>query len=132
MLGAGSYVANSIATLAAIANDNYTFLKWGDGITDNPRQILVDHDITLSVFFKPAGVDENEGGNFRLYPNPVNDEIHIDGLDGENEICIYNTLGVCVKTLTIEGSEGVSVTDMSAGLYLIRINGRQTVRFVKR
>ena len=132
VLGAGSYVANSIATLAAIANDNYTFLKWGDGITDNPRQILVDHDITLSVFFKPAGVDENEGGNFRLYPNPVNDEIHIDGLDGENEICIYNTLGVCVKTLTIEGSEGVSVTDMAAGLYLIRINGRQTVRFVKR
>ena len=130
VLGAGSYAANSIAILAAIANDNYTFFKWGDGVTDNPRQILVDHDITLAAFFKPAGVDEN-GSNFHLYPNPANDEIHIDGLEGENEICIYNTYGVCVKTLTIDGNDAISVADMAAGLYLIRINGKQTMRFVK-
>ena len=132
VLGAGNYAANSIATLAAIANDNYIFWKWGDEITDNPRQILVDHDITLAAFFKPVGVDENDGSSFNLFPNPANDEIHIDGLEGENEICIYNAFGMCVKTLTIDGNDGISVADMAAGLYLIRINCKQTVRFVKR
>ena len=132
VMGAGSYSANSIATIAAIPNDNYYFWKWGDGVTDNPRQILVDHDITLAAFFKPAGVDENGGSNIHLFPNPANNEIHIDGLDGESEISIFNTFGVCVKTLTIDGNDGISVADLAAGLYLIRINGKQTMRFVKR
>ena len=130
--GGGTFPANVTTLIEATPSPNCYFVGWQDGVTDNPRQILVDHDITLAAFFKPAGVDENGGSNIHLFPNPANNEIHFDGLDGESEISIFNTFGVCVKTLTIDGNDGISVADLAAGLYLIRINGKQTVRFVKR
>jgi hypothetical protein len=37
-----------------------------------------------------------------------------------------------VKTLTIDGSDEISVGNLAAGLYLMRVNGKQTVKFVKR
>ena len=132
VLGAGTYVAGSTATLAAIPNDSYYFVKWGDDNTDNPREVLVDHDIILAAFFNGTSVDENDGQTISLYPNPVNDKLRIDGLDGQNEVSIYNAYGTCVKTLTIDGSDEISVGDLAAGLYLMRVNGRQTVKFVKR
>ena len=132
VLGAGSYLSGSTATLAAIANDGYYFVKWGDGNTDNPRTIVVDHDITIGAFFNGTGVDENDGNSITLYPNPVNERIHLEGIQGECEVDIYNAFGVCVKTLTISGSEEIEVAELAAGLYLVRINGRQTVKFVKR
>ena len=125
-------MAGSTATLAAIANDNYYFVKWGDDNTDNPRTILVDQDITLAAFFNGTGVDENDGTAIHLYPNPANDKIRLEGLEGDTEISIYNAFGICVKALTINGENEVSVNDLAAGLYLIRIDGHQTVKFVKR
>ena len=132
VLGGGSYVAGSTATLAAIANDGYYFVKWGDGNTDNPREILVDHDIVLAAFFNGTGVDEYDGRNISLYPNPANDKIRIEGLEEGDEISIYNAFGTCVKKLTLVGDNEIAVDDCAAGLYLMRINGKQTVKFVKR
>ena len=132
VLGGGSYVAGSTATLAAIANDGYYFVKWGDGNTDNPREILVDHDIIIAAFFNGTGVDEYDGRNISLYPNPASDKIRIEGLEEGDEISIYNAFGTCVKKLTLVGDNEIAVDDCAAGLYLVRINGRQTVKFVKR
>ena len=39
--GGGSFDYNSAIQIEAIANANYRFLRWNDGNTDNPRQILV-------------------------------------------------------------------------------------------
>ena len=132
VLGAGEYVAGSTATLAAIANDNYYFVKWGDGNTDNPREIVVDHDITIAAFFNGTGVEEYDGSNICLYPNPANDKIRIEGLEGRAEVCIYNAFGTCVKELTLDGNDEIGIEDLVSGLYLMRVNGKQTVKFVKR
>jgi len=132
VLGGGSYVAGSTATLAAIANDGYYFVKWGDGNTDNPREILVDHDITMAAFFNGTGVDENDGRSISLYPNPTNGKIRLEGLDNQSEIHIYDAFGTCVKTLTLNKNGEIMVDDLAAGLYLLRVNGKQTVKFVKR
>ena len=40
VIGAGTYNAGSTATLAAIPADGYQFVKWGDEIVDNPREIV--------------------------------------------------------------------------------------------
>ena len=132
VIGGGNYVAGSTATLAAIANDGYHFVKWGDDNTDNPREILIDRNITLAAFFNYTDVLEHNGTPFSLYPSPANDNIRIEGLEGTAEICIYSATGVCVKRLTVNDNDEISVIDLPAGLYLVRINGRQTVKFVKR
>lgn len=39
--GAGRYVVGETVTLEATANSNYNFNEWSDGVSDNPREIVV-------------------------------------------------------------------------------------------
>lgn len=132
IIGAGTYNAGATASLAAIPADGYFFKKWGDGNTDNPREILVDHDIVLAAFFEGTGVDEEGFENVSLYPNPANDKIRIEGLEGEHEISIYNAMGMKVMAITLQDEGEIHIDELSAGLYLLRIDEKYTMRFVKR
>ena len=130
ILGAGTYTEGSIATIAAIPADGFYFKRWDDGTTDNPKQVLVDHDIVLAAFFEFTSVDENGFESFSLYPNPANDKIHIEGLEGEHEAQIYNAFGILVMTTDIDGVGEINIEKLTAGLYFIRINGH-ALRFIK-
>lgn len=131
VIGAGTYVEGSTATLAAIPADGYQFVKWGDGVTDNPRNIIVDHDIVLAAFFNSTGVEEGNILNVSLYPNPSYEKLRIEGLEGQTKASIFNALGVCVKTMEITENEEIAIGDLPAGLYVIRI-GNGFLKFVKR
>ena len=130
VLGTGTYVAGSIATLAAIPADGYVFLRWGDDTTDNPKEVLVDHDIVLTAFFNYTSVNENDIELVRLYPNPASDKIRIEGLEGEHEAWIYNAFGLLVRTLNINGDDEIGIEGLSAGLYILHIGGH-AMRFMK-
>ena len=130
ILGAGTYNAGTTANIAAIPADGYYFKKWNDGTTDNPKEVLVDHDIVLAAFFDGTGVDENGFTMVDLYPNPAKDKIRIEGLEGEHEIQIYNVYGMLIKTLSIDGNDEIDIEELSAGLYIIRIDGH-TMKFMK-
>lgn len=60
--GAGSYLANSTATLTATANQGYEFSKWtvngSDYSTSNPLNIIVQSDISLTAQFLPTLITE--------------------------------------------------------------------------
>lgn len=47
----GPTCSDSMATILATAYTGYHFTNWGDGNTDNPRQIAVTHDIELTALF---------------------------------------------------------------------------------
>ena len=49
--GAGTYVYNTEATISATANAGYTFSKWSDGSTENPRTIVVTENTKLTAKF---------------------------------------------------------------------------------
>ena len=131
ILGAGTYSAGSTASLAAIPADGYMFVKWSDETTDNPKEVLVDHDIVLAAFFTGTSVGENGFENINLYPNPANDIIHIEGLEGEHEVQIYNAIGMLVMTTTLQGDSEINISDLPSGYYLIRIDNRHAVKFIK-
>ena len=132
VLGAGDYVAGSTATLVAIPNDGYYFVKWGDGTTDNRKEILVDRDITIAAFFNGTSVDENGMANVVLYPNPANDMLRIEGLEGTCEVKIYNAYGLLVKTANADGDTEIDINDLVSGIYLIQFDGGHSMKFVKR
>ena len=131
ILGAGTYQAGAIASIAAIPADGFYFKKWGDGTTDNPKEVLVDHDIVLAAFFEGTGVDEDGFETINLYPNPANDKIHIEGLEGEHEIQIYNAFGMLVMTTTLQGDSEINISDLPTGYYLMRIDNHRAVKFIK-
>ncbi len=130
VIGAGTYAEGATASLAAIANDGFLFTKWSDDTTDNPKEIVVDHDIILAAFFNTNGVDDIDLTHFALFPNPATHALHIEGIEGEAEINIYNALGCLVKTGQICGDSEIGIDELSAGLYLLKI-GNRCVRFVK-
>ena len=131
ILGAGTYQAGAIASIAAIPADGFYFKKWGDGTTDNPKEVLVDHDIVLAAFFEGTGVDEDGFETINLYPNPANDKIHIEGLEGEHEIQIYNAFGMLVMTTTLQGDSEINISDLPTGYYLMRIDNHRAMKFIK-
>ena len=49
--GAGSYSYGTEVILTATPNDGYSFAKWSDGNTENPRTITITQDISLSAEF---------------------------------------------------------------------------------
>ena len=130
ILGAGSYIAGSTATIAAIPADGYVFMKWSDDTTNNPKEIVVDHDIVLTAFFNYTGVDENDMALVKLFPNPATDKIRIEGLEDEHEVQIYNTFGMLVKSLSINGDDEIDISELTPGYYLLRIDGH-AMKFMK-
>ena len=51
IVGDGLYIVGRTAKLEAIPAAGYHFVGWGDGNTDNPRQIVVSADMNLSPSF---------------------------------------------------------------------------------
>jgi len=49
--GGGTYEAGSVITLAATANPGYTFSRWNDNSTQNPRTVTVNNDMTFTAIF---------------------------------------------------------------------------------
>ena len=58
VVGSGSYQPNEQVTITAKANAGYRFVQWSDGITTNPRTIVVVSDTTLTAEFEEISVSE--------------------------------------------------------------------------
>ena len=105
--------------------------KWSDNVTDNPRTVVVNSDMTFVAFFKGTGVNENEGHLMVLYPNPANDYVRLEGIEANSEVRIYNAMGALVKVVNANANEEIGISELSDGLYLLRC-GNATLRFVKK
>lgn len=51
--GVGSYFPGETVTLEAVKTDNeYSFVRWNDSNTDNPRTIIASQNLTLTAFYE--------------------------------------------------------------------------------
>ena len=128
--GNGTYAAGTQVTVEAIPYKGYVFDRWIDGVTDNPRNVTINGNMTLVAFFQGTGVDENGMTLLNVYPNPAKESLRIEGLEANEIVEIYNSLGVRVKSVVASADEEINVSDLAPGAYLIRC-GKQTLRFVK-
>ena len=80
--GAGVYEEGSVITIRAIANSNYTFSKWGDGNTDNPRTITVTSNKSYKAYFNYTGNCQVSVSILSVYQGQIiKDEVygHVEG-----------------------------------------------------
>ncbi len=95
---------------------------------ENAHQWLVDD---IEIYGEYDGVKEDgENAAISVMPNPASDVIRVNGLNGTAEVNIYNTLGQVVKSERLSDGQSINISDLSAGVYMLRSeNSTQVVKF---
>ena len=75
-----------------------------------------------------TGVDENNVASFEIYPNPMNNTLYING--AVQDVTIFNAVGQ--QVLFVENANEINVTDLSEGLYFVRISDMKGNSIVKK
>ncbi len=97
------------ALITSIAGYSSSFVCNSDGTA--ATEVLID---------RVEGVAQNESSILNVYPNPANDVIRVNGLNGTEEVNIINTLGQVVKSERLSDGQSINISDLSAGVYMLR------------
>ncbi len=83
-------------------------------------------ELDVDCVIHEVGIDAPEAlSAFRLYPNPCRDWIKVDG-EGIKSMRIYNAQGLLEKSET-NNSGIINVSDLPAGVYVLRIFSRDSI-----
>ncbi len=116
--GGGTYNAGTTITITATANSGYHFDNWSDGNTQNPRNITVNSDITITAFFAAnAGIDDIDDAGINVYTKDY--QIYIDEAIGE-EVSVYTIDGRAIASLP-RTTEHVAIPVTNTGVYIVKI-----------
>ena len=84
---------------------------------------ITAHFVSIEV------VEETEGKNFLLWPNPASQTVYIEGVEVK-EMQIYNALGLMVKS--VQNSNEVSLEGLVQGGYMVRIRDEEGRLFMEK
>lgn len=77
-----------------------------------------------------------DASSILLYPNPVSSNLHIDGLENNSQIVIFDVNGRKLKTFnSLSASTLLNISDFKTGLYFVEIRAKervQTLKFIKK
>lgn len=125
--------------------DHYLLLNTAiqSSITASFTQSTMEIDYVRVYQQLPVGIEEDRSkeAKVRLYPNPVQNQLMLDGLgqfDGKLQIEIYNTLGKQVYSSRFDAhQEVITIRNLSSlphGIYILNVQGEElmeTLKFVK-
>lgn len=88
----------------------------------SPNGCFTDNTLQVKIF--NVGMN-SEKTNFSIYPNPTNGKIWVQYLGINNNILIdvFNVQGTLLKSLPLPESNELDLSDLSHGVYYIRIEG---------
>ena len=109
--GVGVYLEGDEATLTVTPAEGYKFVKWSDGVTDNPRTVVVTSDTTFTAEFEiddsPISNIQTSDVNVRLIGNRV-------VVEGADDYTVYS----------ISGQNLGKVESVERGIYIVVVNGK--------
>ena len=118
---AASVVVNpSITAASGIRNYTVQATDAASGCKSNKSVITISLQTCTSI-----ESNGDFGSTINVYPNPaVNGKVFVKGLDGTNQITVYNMLGQAVINFSSKEEElTVDLKDQAVGNYLIKITG---------
>ena len=125
--GGGTYPQGTVITIMAEAFPGYQFDRWHDGITDNPRTVIVTSDATyVANFVALQGIEEVEY-DYRAVALPQY-TIMLTGVANQ-DVAIYDMMGRRLYSQRCQ-AEQVSVSMPSAGVYFVAVGTTAPRRLV--
>lgn len=91
-------------------------LNWGIGTSEG--------DCTLDI-------PENQWVEFKLYPNPAQDQLYISGIKGNEKLEIFDIQGRILKQSNeLTDGKSIDISDLSTGIYWVRLSaqGETTIK----
>ena len=96
------------------------------------NRALTDQEIITLYNSISTGTNDIKNSNIKIYPNPTNNNINIEGLtkNENNAIQIFDVQGKLVITKTINEKGTIDLSELNKGVYVIKI-GEVAQRIVK-
>ncbi len=116
--GGGTFAEGDTATLTATANAGFHFVAWSDGVTDNPRQLVVTADTALAALFEAdstQGIGNVEKMTFSAVA--IDGRIHVRLDNEQDEFRVYDISG---RELSRQRGSGETPA-MPTGVYLVKV-----------
>lgn len=117
-------------------NAYYDVALFGDlDLSGNDRIFNTTIDLGAYEYNSTLGIDDIvlNTNSVKLYPNPVSDRLFFKSAEQVENISIYNVNGQLIKQV-IETTNGIDVSVLSSGLYMIQIktsNNTINQKFIK-
>ena len=130
--GSGTYDHGDTIEIGYVALDTVTegghwiILGWDDGITDNPRQVVVTQDTVFTVrcqWMEGVGIGETEDKSYelRVYPNPAHGAVTVS-VGAPATLTVLDLTGrVVVAPQSLSSSATLPLTDLPSGTYFLRV-----------
>lgn len=114
-----------------------------------PRKLIIDGEFLYIGSRFTDGNDDNEIGRITrytdstldfggidaqtpaLYPNPAKEELYLLGADIPQPFRIYNLLGTEIARGSVSENAPIDIRTFTKGLYFVRLENGQTLKFVK-
>lgn len=78
-------------------------------------------------------IDEPElKQSIKLFPNPASENITISGLRFKEKYTMYDSLGRIMMKNYIENKQSIAVQNLNPGLYFLKFENGQTLKFIKK
>lgn len=113
--------------------DSIAYYIFG-GNPGNPIPGNIFYVDDLSFVYNPVTAGIRDAGKIYAYPNPAANEFNIaTGGEPIQSIVIYNASGIVVAEMNPDSSkETIDISGLPSGIYLYKVNGVSTGRFVKK
>ncbi len=130
-VSAGTIAASGNSTLTKTYQFNYPMQA---GVVYYFRLKLIDNNGAFKYSDIRSTNCARGKGEITIAPNPVRDRFTISGMEtGKNTVLVYASNGQLVKSLVITQTvENVSVSNLSPGLYTVKVTGESGNTVVKK
>jgi len=97
----------------------------------NGKFTMPAYGVTVTAAFEmTTGIDTPEITVIDLYPNPTSDNVYIKGITTATRVEIYNLAGVQVLSTQVQPNQPISLVNLEAGVYLVKVEGK-TLKVIK-
>lgn len=98
--------------------------------------VACDITDTWSIVSENGGVlpvDREEFSDIKIYPNPSTGFINISNLKENSRVVISNITGQVVKDVVVGINDNrIDIQDLSQGFYFVELEGKKTIKLLKR
>lgn len=110
-------------------------LNWNDitqiTVTSSGSTVAYAFDNIVSDFTLSNPEFSDINTTIKLFPNPSNSFLKISGLEKKENYTIYSILGTEVKKGNVSANEKIDISNFTNGLYLLKFDNGNTLKFKK-